>query len=108
MLKVVQKLQLSVDVALSLLLLTRSPVNDTIHTGTSTAAPSQNASPSNFDMPDSYSNALQPSIGVDPSYGAILPTTSDNQDLLWDLHQNVPDVARLFDGSLGIFDWTTM
>jgi hypothetical protein len=28
------------------------------------------------------------------------------QQLLFDLNQTVPDVGRLFDGSLGTFDWT--
>lgn len=102
MLRVVQNLQLSVIIrrhtTLRAILICR-PVNDTIETVEPVFTPGTlggiSAGPP----------APLPQVQdwIDPvSFG------DDTQDLLWNLTQNVPDVARLFDGSLGVFEWTTM
>lgn len=40
------------------------------------------------------------------SAATFSPNEQDTRQLLWSLHQSVPDVGRLFDGTLGSFDWT--
>ena len=57
---------------------------------------------------DRPANEMRPSTALPqtPLYPMIDVGMDDPTQLLWNLQQSVPDVGRLFDGSLGNFDWS--